>query len=381
VPTTTTWSLPPHSAAKHEMLRRYLEVWYAKLASTGARRRGSQLNYIDAFAGPGIFDGGEPGSPIIALTTLLEHRAFANWAGVRFLFYFVDADAERCRSLEDRVAAMWAHRDSGRPRNITVQIVNKSFFDTVADLVEISISRGGTSFSVPTFAFVDPFGFSDLPIANLCSLLRTGSCEVLFTFMFNDINRFFTFQNEKLRAHLKMLFDFDEFPLVEGLSAREREALLNAHIEQVFRRRGDFEYVRSFKMEGLTDRTLYSLFFATHRIEGLEVMKDVMWKIDPAEGRRFSDRLADQPSLFEGQPNYEELKQLVLKRLMLSAMTITELENFVTTDTDFKSSHLKTHVLKPLEHEGQIVVTSTNPQRRRGTFADGCTFALAEKAS
>jgi three-Cys-motif partner protein len=372
VPNTTTWPLPLHSAAKHEMLRRYLEVWYAKLASTGARRRGSQLNYIDAFAGPGIFDRGEPGSPIVALTALINHRAFANWSGVKFLFYFVEADTERCQSLKDQVAALWARRNGGRPRNVTVQIVNKSFLDTVSDLVEIS---------VPTFAFVDPFGFSDLPIAGLCSLLRTGSCEVLFTFMYNDINRFFTFQNEKHQAHLKMLFDFDEFPSVEGLSAREREALLNAHIEQVFRRRGDFEHVRSFKMEGLTDRTLYSLFFATHRIEGLEVMKDVMWKIDPAEGRRFSDRLADQPSLFEGQPNYEELKQLVLKRLATSKLAIKELENFVTTDTNFKSSHLKTNVLKPLEREGQIVVTSTNPNRRSFTFADGCTIALAEKAS
>jgi three-Cys-motif partner protein len=362
------------------MLRRYLEVWYAKLASTGARRPGSQLNFIDAFAGPGIYADGEPGSPIVALTALVEHRAFVNWSSVKFQFYFVEVDAERCQSLEEQVAALWRRRNGGRPRNVAVRIVNKSFFDTVGDLTEISASRGGTSISAPTFAFVDPFGPSDLPIADLCSLLRAGSCEVLFNFMYDDINRFFTFENEKHRSKLMLLFDYDKFPSVEGLNAHEREVLLNQHIEDVFRRRGNFEFVRSFQMEGMTNRTLYSLFFATHRIEGLEVMKDVMWKIDPAEGRRFSDRWVDQPSLFEGLPNYGELRRLILQRLATSSMTIKEMENFVTIETDFKSSHLKTNVLKPLEQEGITGVTSTNASRRKGTFADGCTIALAREA-
>lgn len=376
---TTTWPLPPHSAAKHEILRRYLEVWYAKLASTGAKRRGSQLNYVDAFAGPGVYPGGEPGSPIVALTTLVTHRAFASWANVRFLFYFVEALPDRCASLDEQVKALWSSRKSGCPPNITVRIVNDSFFNTLGDLTEISASRGGAGISVPTFAFVDPFGFKDLPIADLCSLLRTGSCEVLFNFMYNDINRFFTFENEKHRSHLMMLFDFDELPSVAGLDSHERERLLNQQIEQVFRRRGNFEHVRSFQMEGMTNRTLYSLFFATHRIEGLEVMKDVMWKIDPAEGRRFSDRMVDQPSLFEGLPNYGELREIVTQRLSKSKMRIEDLSNFVTTDTNYKASHLKASILKPLENDGTIVVTSSNAKRRKGTFADGCVIALSVK--
>lgn len=182
------------------MLRRYLEVWFAKLASTGARRRDSQLNYIDAFAGPGIYAGGEPGSPIVALTTLVEHSSFANWSNVRFLFCFIEKDEETYESLKEQEDALWLRRRGGRPSNVTVQIVHKSFFDTVGDLTAISSSRGGAGISVPTFAFVDPFGFSELPIASLCSLLRAGSCEVLFNFMYNDINRFFTFENEKHRS-------------------------------------------------------------------------------------------------------------------------------------------------------------------------------------
>lgn len=372
----TTWKLPPHSAAKHELLRRYLEAWYAKLASAGVRRPQSQLNFIDMFAGPGIYEGGEPGSPIVALTTLLNHSAFPRWSNVKFLFYFVEKEADRCRSLEQQVEELWASREGGQPTNISVRIENKSFSDTVADLKEISTARGGATFSVPTFAFVDPFGFSDLPLGDLCSLLSRGSCEVLFNFMYNDINRFFTFDNGEHQAKMKLLFDFNVVPSVEGLKPRQREALLNRHIEEVFRRRGKFEYVRSFQMEGKTNRTLYSLFFATHRVEGIGVMKDVMWKIDPVQGRRFSDRLADQPSLFEGLPNYEELKALVLERLATSKAPIVELMDFVTIDTYFKSSHLKKNVLKPLEAAGKITVSSSG-SRRKGSFTEGCTIALA----
>ena len=105
-------------------------------------------------------------------------------------------------------------------------------------------------------------------------------------------------------------------------------------------------------------------------------MKDVMWKIDPVEGRRFSDKLAEQPSLFEGQPNYRELTQKVLQRLAMSETAIGDLEKFVTIETDFKSSHLKANVLKPLEREGKIEVTSARADRRKGTFAEGCTIRL-----
>jgi hypothetical protein len=37
----------------------------------------NELLYVDGFAGPGVYEGGEMGSPIIALRAALLHRAFA----------------------------------------------------------------------------------------------------------------------------------------------------------------------------------------------------------------------------------------------------------------------------------------------------------------
>ncbi len=56
-------SLPPiqpHTQAKHHILKYYLDEWFPILG----RARGS-LRYIDGFAGPGEYEGGEDGSPIM----------------------------------------------------------------------------------------------------------------------------------------------------------------------------------------------------------------------------------------------------------------------------------------------------------------------------
>ena len=61
-PIETLWEIDPHTRAKHEILQRYLEAWFPILSSYHHR-----IVYIDGFAGPGRYKGGELGSPIIAL--------------------------------------------------------------------------------------------------------------------------------------------------------------------------------------------------------------------------------------------------------------------------------------------------------------------------
>lgn len=63
------WSLPPHTEAKHKILRYYLGAWFAIMAQS---RMVSRINFLDGFAGRGRYDDGEPGSPLIALEVLVE---------------------------------------------------------------------------------------------------------------------------------------------------------------------------------------------------------------------------------------------------------------------------------------------------------------------
>ena len=73
----TLWRLEPATAAKHRLYKKYLDAWWPILlqpsASTG--RSWPHVTYVDAFAGPGEYIGGEEGSPVFALDRLLRHDA------------------------------------------------------------------------------------------------------------------------------------------------------------------------------------------------------------------------------------------------------------------------------------------------------------------
>jgi len=70
VPEDTIWPIEPHTSAKHQILRKYLDAWLPILG-----RHNSRIVYIDGFAGPGEYSGGEPGSPIIALEAAYAPRS------------------------------------------------------------------------------------------------------------------------------------------------------------------------------------------------------------------------------------------------------------------------------------------------------------------
>src|SRR5262245_51017356 len=69
-PKKTLWPLDPHTRCKHLVLKSYLDAWLPILGTWNGR-----ILFIDGFAGPGEYEGGEPGSPMIALNALKNHVA------------------------------------------------------------------------------------------------------------------------------------------------------------------------------------------------------------------------------------------------------------------------------------------------------------------
>lgn len=64
---------------------------------------GGDITYAEGFAGPGIYAGGEPGSPVIAIKALINDPAWRTRVkNLRFLF--VDKDPECTALLRERVA-------------------------------------------------------------------------------------------------------------------------------------------------------------------------------------------------------------------------------------------------------------------------------------
>src|SRR5262245_51711077 len=134
------WPVPAHTRAKHAILRYYLDAWLP-IMTTYHRR----VLYIDGFAGPGRYRGGEDGSPIVAIKAALQHP---RRIPAEIVYVFIEADAEREANLRRELANLLV------PSNIHVDVRHSTFDETLTEMLDQMERSGGSP--PPTFAFVDP---------------------------------------------------------------------------------------------------------------------------------------------------------------------------------------------------------------------------------
>jgi hypothetical protein len=94
VPSGELWDADRHTLAKHRLLETYLAAWLPALL----QGRADRVTYAEDFAGPGIYKGGDPDSPIVALRAFLGHRDLL--AGGRTVdMVLVEEDSRRLAEL------------------------------------------------------------------------------------------------------------------------------------------------------------------------------------------------------------------------------------------------------------------------------------------
>jgi three-Cys-motif partner protein len=176
-PPDTVWPIEEHTKAKHRILRKCLDAWLPIMGSENRR-----IAYIDGFAGPGVYEGGEPGSAIIALNAYLEHR-YRDRITAEVLFAFIE---ER----EDRLARLNAEVDKlrpGLPKNVRAEVIPGPYEQVFGQTLD-QLAREGKTLA-PTFAFVDPFGYSQASMKLSGQFLQFARCEVLIYFPLSYIAR------------------------------------------------------------------------------------------------------------------------------------------------------------------------------------------------
>jgi len=351
-PRETIWQLEPHTRAKHEILRRYLQAWMVILS----QGRFPEILYVDGFAGPGEYSGGEIGSPIIALDTALGYRPPLT-AKVHFLF--VEKEVERA----DHLRALAAQRTL--PSNFSVIVEGGTTFEEAFERRYSEFVRNGRL--IPTFAFIDPFGWTGAPFNLVSKILSQKSCEVFINFMYEEINRFI--------GHPDQVKNFDSFfgtdawkSCVAQTDPRERNRCLHDLYLQQLNQAA--RYVRSFEMSNSRDVTDYFLFYATNELLGLKKMKEAMWKVDESGEFRFSDATdPNQLVLFEKAPSLPTLQKHILAACSGRDIRVGDIETSVLIQTAFRESHYK-GILKTLEKEGRLKIVRASTGRRAGTFGD-----------
>lgn len=362
------WERPPHTKAKHDILTRYLGAWFGIFGFSKFHQR---VNVLDGFAGPGRYDDNEPGSPVLTLKTLLDHRSFANFADTKFNFIFNEWNGERFASLQGVLAEAMAKRT---PWPTTVQVIerNQNFQELARELLD-SIPAGQRL--APTFAFIDPFGYRDVPMALIRDLVSHPSCELFIYFDFNSVNRFANAGN--VDPHFTALFGCDDYKDAPPADHGRAQFIHNLY-ERQLRKECNFAHVCSFAMVNKGGHVGSYLFFCTRDDQAYDKMKQAMWALAPGGDYRFDDRLAGQEVLFEDEANTGPLQDELAQHFAGQTVPIQDVIDYVVTKTPFHSGQLKVRTLKPMQKAGRI---SSPNQKRTGTFPDGTLIAFPAPAS
>lgn len=361
----TIWPITPHTAAKHQILREYLKAWFPILGQSRNR-----ILFLDGFAGPGVYAGGEKGSSVVALEALLDRGDLSRLSQCEFIFVFNESDPERYQSLVKVEGELKARR-GGYPSNVRVELHNR-FFGELVDGARTQLEQQHAR-RAPTFAFVDPFGYKDVDLKKIADLLNYEGCELLIYFDFNSVNRFST--SGQVDAAFQQLFGTDKFASAPLAGDPDRRAAyLTDLFEQQLNTVGRFPYVQRFRMTGEQDRTICYLFYCTRNLKGLKVMKRAMWSVAPTGNYRFTDKLAGHDVLFEPEPDMSPLREALLGKFAGSGAPIEAIEEFTLVHTPYHDGHIKKATLVPMQNEGLI---SSPNQKRKNTYPPGTIIVFS----
>lgn len=365
VPDSTLWPYEPHTNAKHEILRRYLQAWFPILDKY------YDLVYIDGFAGPGEYEGGEPGSPLIVLDLALHHKHTLTGESV---FLFVELREDRYRHLEEIINQMRPQL----PPNFKVDVENDEFSAVLAKKLDDLDQRRLRI--APTFAFIDPFGFSGVPMTLIHRLLRRDRTEALILFPIDSVNRFVLNQDEQIHRHMATLFGTEE--VFEAMAQSDRHRVLRKLYQDKLSEAA--KYVRYFTMRDRTDKPIYDLFFASNNLLGHVKMKEAMWRVDEAGTFTFSD--ATDPSqsvLFTGDPSPRLAREIVQGGAGRKNIEVSKITSWVEESPSYLRKHMIA-ALKLAEQKEDIHVhplKTTGKKRRKGTFPDDAVIDFLSAGS
>jgi len=352
---TTVWEMEPHTEAKHIILRKYLDAWLPIIS-----RYSGRVIYIDGFAGPGMYKGDKEGSPVIALKAVIEHKLRSQMRA-EFKFLFIEQDKKRYDHLNQVLSEIKIPSDL----NIEIKVECSEFDKKLTEILNSIKSENSTL--APTFVFIDPFGFSGVPFDLIKGIMENEKCEVLITFMYEDIDRWKKLDINK--SHLDSLFGTEEWQIVnsENLSSDEKIFSLHNLYKTQLEKDARIRFVRSFMMINKFNKLDYFLFFGTNNELGLERMKEAMWKVDETGAFQFSDVTHDpkQSVLFELKPQFSRLKKDILFEFKGKEVSIGDLETFVIQKTAFLRSHIRKNILDKMEISDPPEIEVYSPKKRR----------------
>ena len=300
------------SKYKDLILDYYLEPYLAKVA-----RLNKPILVVDCFAGPGKFDDGEVGSPLI----ISNHLNKSHEKGAEVKAYFIEKEGELFAKLRDNVKTN---------RFMTI-VRNGPFQDFIDELSEFAKTH-------TTFLYIDPIRPTDLLFHDLQGvydhLVKSGqSIETLVNFMSKSFMRIILGTKnitckdgviEKDNENVKKWNDiaggdYWQELLFSELSFEDNvDVLATGYSKQL---QNWFKYVLKYAVKEKYDhkKPEYHLIFGSRHHDAVELIN---WAMVKAR-REFVGAFFVDNMLFDNRPEKEVVDDAEIKRCLMSTLRDT----------------------------------------------------------
>lgn len=354
------------SQIKAEIVQKYFFAW-ANVVGVAARMRGSNIAYIDLFAGPGRYKDGSASVPVM----LLERAVDDEFLCQSLATIFNDLDMENVEALQAEIDAI-----KGIEK---LRVKPKIYHGEVGDEIVKAFEETRL---VPTLFFVDPWGYKGLSLRLINSVLKDWGCDCVFFFNYNRVNM--GVNNAAVEKHMIALFGDERFAELKksctDKSPEVRELLIIEKLTEALNEMGG-GYVLPFNFKNEKgERTSHYLIFVSKHIRGYGIMKEVMWrysseKVDGIGSFSYCPAVPETPLLFEFARPLSDLKKLLLLKFAGRELTVQEIYEQHNVGTPYIKKNYKTALME-LENDGLIKTAPSAEDRRRGTMADHvrCAF-------
>ncbi|MBT9132726.1 MAG: Spore photoproduct lyase [Syntrophomonadaceae bacterium] len=288
----------------------------------------------------------------------------------KLICFFVEKDEDNFKNLEEILEREKPNIENWQ--KIEVIKENDEFADVIEEIFEhLEKER---SILVPSFIFVDPFGFSGIPFSVIERILSNPKTEVFFTFMMRDIARFIRLP--ELEDTFNKLFGTNKWKTILSSSQKPEIALINLYREQLHEA-VKVRYSWAFRVcTSERVQTLYYLLHVTNNYKGHSIMKGIMHNQSARGDFAYlgpEDIVARlQMKLFDIN-NLDDLKEYLLQRFRGATITYDKIQEEVCTPWYSEPPYIDQNyrqALKELEAEKEIRVDRITSKSSKGLSRD-----------
>ena len=339
---------------KHRILARYLNGWFPILSTFKG-----ELLYLDCHAGRGRHATGDPGSPILVLQQLRDHRLLQHiLSRVAIACHFFEvsqSNAERLRQEIENVGL--------RHSRIAVHVHSTDYEAALSQVLD-RLDEAGWHLP-PSFAFIDPYGFK-LSMQLMNRVLKAGRTETLINFMYRYVDM--AVPRRPMAGILDKLFGVRDWRDLREID--DKHARFTACVE-LFSGQLAAEYVSWVVMRSVSGEVKYVLFHATNNLEGRRVMKRAIWAALPDGNATAYERdRPEQGVLMSATRDHDrEVAELLEKRFGGKVVTLDDDVYPIVDGSLYRRVHVhdvlrrsvEQGLVRNLDHPGKFVI-STNPR-------------------